>query len=288
MTDILSKDIKIIENALDEYLGNSDCLQGVVIDAMRYSLEAGGKRIRPVLAIEFCKMLGGDTNDVLSAACAVEMIHTFSLIHDDLPCMDDDDFRRGKPSCHKKYGEALAVLAGDALSLLACEIVASDEKLKSNVAVKMIRELTSFSGADGMIGGQVIDVTNEGKQIPKETLMVMHMLKTSALIKLSCRLGCIAANASKEQIEMADDYANLLGLAFQVIDDILDAVGDESVLGKPTGSDVNKTTFVTVYGVEKAKELAFGFTKNALQILDKFENNYFLVEFTKMLLDRNK
>lgn len=274
------------EYSLDSKLG----LAGTVAQAMDYSLEAGGKRIRPVLVQAFCKLCGGDENMAAAPASALEMIHTFSLIHDDLPCMDDDDMRRGKPSCHKQYGEACAVLAGDALSIRAFQIIADDEKLSADIKVKLISKLAFSSGAQGMIGGQIIDIENEERNnVDEANLREMYALKTGMLIKTACVMGCITAGASQEKTKLAAEYAECLGLAFQIIDDILDVTADETKLGKPTGSDVaeNKTTFVTLFGVEEAKRQAKQVTEKALEILDNFENNEFLIGLTKYLLDRD-
>ncbi|MDE6103835.1 MAG: polyprenyl synthetase family protein [Oscillospiraceae bacterium] len=282
--------ISFIESTLKQYsYKNKLGLQSSIADAMDYSLEAGGKRIRPVLVLAFCHMCGGDYKEAAAPAAAIEMIHTFSLIHDDLPCMDDDDFRRGKPSCHKRFGEACAVLAGDALAIRPFQIIAESD-LKDKVKVRLIKELACSSGVEGMIGGQIIDMENEQRsEISEENLRIMYALKTGMLIKTSCVMGCIAADATDEQIKNAEEYANCLGLAFQIIDDILDVTGDEETLGKPIGSDAeeNKTTFVTLYGIDVAKEDAIKLTEKAMEILDKFDNNEFLMELTKYLLNRN-
>lgn len=264
-------------------------LQSSVGDAMDYSLEAGGKRIRPVLVLAFCRMCGGDYRKAAAPAAAIEMIHTFSLIHDDLPCMDNDDFRRGKPSCHKKFGEACAVLAGDALAIRPFQIIA-DSELSDSMKVRLISELACSSGAEGMIGGQIIDMENELRSaVSEENLRLMYSLKTGKLIKSSCVMGCITAEATDEQIKNAEKYAQCLGLAFQIIDDILDVTGDEAALGKPIGSDAqeNKTTFVTLFGIERARKEAARLTEKAMEILKRFDNNQFLIELTKYLLDRN-
>lgn len=262
-----------------------------LIDAMNYSLEAGGKRIRPVLVYAFCEAFGGDYHKAAAPACAIEMIHTFSLIHDDLPAMDNDDFRRGKPSCHKAFGEAMAILAGDALSVLPFEIIADDSELNAEQKVKIISELAKAVGKDGMIGGQVIDMENEERSDVSETeLRNMYRNKTGQLIAVSCIMGGICAGASAEQLEIAAEYAFNLGLAFQIIDDILDVTSSSEVLGKPVGSDEeeNKTTFVTLYGVEKAQEIASQITAEALRQLDRTDNNEFLMKLTEMLLNRKK
>lgn len=289
--DKLYEYAKNTEKWLKEYSLRSELgLADTVAEAMDYSLEAGGKRIRPVLVQAFCRLFGGDEKTAAAPACALEMIHTFSLIHDDLPCMDDDDLRRGKPSCHKKYGEACAVLAGDALSIRAFQIIADDKMLSDDVKIKLISELAFSSGAHGMIGGQIIDIENEERQnVDEANLREMYSLKTGMLIKTACVMGCITANASEEQTEAAKEYAHCLGLAFQIIDDILDVTADETKLGKPTGSDEqeNKTTFVTLFGIENARKEAQLLTEKALEILDGFENSEFLKGLTKYLLDRD-
>ena len=292
----------IVKNTLDQYVEYTEkCLkkyslksklelQSTVADAMDYSLEAGGKRIRPVLVQAFCKLCGGDIQKAGAPAAAIEMIHTFSLIHDDLPCMDDDDYRRGKPSCHKQFGEACAVLAGDALAILPFQIIADDDKLDSETKVKLISELAVSSGAEGMIGGQIIDMENEKREnVDEENLRRMYALKTGKLIKTACLMGCITACASEEQMKSAEEYAGCLGLAFQIIDDILDVTADEKKLGKPTGSDAeeNKTTFVTLFGIDGAKVQAKQLTEKALEILDRFDNNEFLKGLTEYLLVRD-
>ncbi len=288
---ILTNYCNKINKYLNDYMTiDDDLLQGNVIKAMEHSLSAGGKRIRPVLVMEFYKMCDGKGN-VLPIACAVEMIHTFSLIHDDLPCMDNDDFRRGKPSCHKAFGEAIALLAGDALATMPYQVI-TDEAIKGNIsfesATKVVNELATMVGIDGMIGGQVIDLENEGKQMTEETLVGLNSLKTGALISASCVIGCILAGADNKKIDYARQYAASIGQAFQIIDDILDVTSSFEILGKPINSDEsnNKTTYVTLFGLEKSKEIASRLTEHALKMLDNFENTAFLVDLTKMLLNR--
>lgn len=260
-----------------------------LIDAMNYSIDAGGKRIRPVLVYAFCEAMGTDFKKAKAPACAIEMIHTFSLIHDDLPAMDNDDFRRGKPSCHKAFGEAMAILAGDALSVLPFEIIADDTELSAEQKIKIISHLSKAVGKNGMIGGQVIDMENELKtDVDEKNLRNMYHNKTGQLISVSCIMGCICANADDNIISIASEYGFKLGLAFQIIDDILDVTGNADELGKPVGSDAeeNKTTFVTLYGVEKAQEIADKITSEALDCLKNINNNDFLVNLTNMLLKR--
>lgn len=287
----LSEYIAFTEANLKKYNAHTEETkpQKNLIDAMNYSLEAGGKRIRPVLVYAFCEALGGDYRAAAAPASAIEMIHTFSLIHDDLPAMDNDDFRRGKPSCHKAFGEAMAILAGDALSVLPFEIIADDEKLTSAQKVKIISCLAKAVGKAGMIGGQVIDMENEKRNdVDESNLRNMYRNKTGQLIAVSCVMGAICAGADEKQLEAAAGYAFKLGLAFQIIDDILDVTSTAEVLGKPIGSDAeeNKTTYVTLYGVEKAMEIADKITSEAMEYLEVFENNSFLRQLTDMLLKR--
>ena len=291
--ELMSGYISDIENNLRRYTedksGNES--QQKLTEAMRYSLEAGGKRIRPVLVKEFCRLCGGTPEMSAAPAAAIEMIHTFSLIHDDLPAMDDDDFRRGRPSCHKAFSEATAILAGDALAVLPFQIIADDPVLDSGIKVRLISDLASATAGEGMIGGQIIDIENEKRDdVDEENLRYMYSLKTGQLIRTACRMGCIAAGADDEKIRLADSYASKLGLAFQIIDDILDVVSTEEELGKPVGSDAenNKTTFVTVMGIEKAKQEADSLTNEALEILDLFPDSEFLKALTAELLDRRK
>lgn len=262
--------------------------QNEIVEAMWYSLMAGGKRIRPVLTLEFCHACGDDMSNALSAACALEMIHTFSLIHDDLPCMDNDDMRRGKPSCHKAYGEAMALLAGDALLNFAYELIANDESISCETKIKLISDLAKSVGINGMIGGQVIDTTYSG-ELDEKAVLYMYSLKTGALLKTACKMGCIAAQTDDEKIRLAESYAEKLGLAFQIIDDILDISGDEKLLGKPIGSDAEcgKVTYASLNGIEKSRDYAHKLTDEAMEILDEFENNEFLKELTQYLLNRD-
>ena len=291
--ELMNGYISEIENNLRRYTedksGNES--QQKLTEAMRYSLEAGGKRIRPVLVTEFCRLCGGTPEMSAAPAAAIEMIHTFSLIHDDLPAMDDDDFRRGRPSCHKAFSEATAILAGDALAVLPFQIIADDSVLDSSIKVRLISDLASATAGAGMIGGQIIDIENEKRDdVDEENLRYMYSLKTGQLIRTACRMGCIAEGADDEKIRLADSYASKLGLAFQIIDDILDVVSTEEELGKPVGSDAenNKTTFVTVMGIEKAKQEADSLTNEALEILDLFPDSEFLKALTAELLDRRK
>ena len=282
--------LTLIEERLFSYnpINAQNSIQKSVVEAMNYSLSAGGKRIRPVLALEFCRLCGGDIHHALDAACALEMIHTFSLIHDDLPCMDDDDMRRGKPSCHKQFGEAIALLAGDALENLAFQVLAESKENSAEINIRLIGELSGSVGINGMIGGQVIDIENEGRVMTREILDKMYACKTGALIRSACRMGCIAAGADEEILQKSSLYAEKLGLAFQIIDDILDVTGTTEELGKPVGSDrqQGKITFVDLYGLECSKEIAEVLTNEALEILNIFSDNGFIVQLTKSLLVR--
>lgn len=278
-----------VNQALEAAVPSPGGRQSVIYEAMRYSLTAGGKRLRPALVLEFCRMFGGSEEAAMPFAMAVEMIHCYSLIHDDLPCMDDDDMRRGQPSCHKKFGEANALLAGDALLTAAFEQIGNSNLLSSGARAKAAALMAQFAGAAGMVGGQVIDLSYEGKPLTEEILTEMYSLKTGALLQAACSLGTLAGGGDQTALERAGQYAKALGLAFQIVDDILDVTGDEVVLGKPIGSDVEseKTTFVTLFGLEKAREIAAAYTKQALKIASEFPNHEFLLDLTKYLLERD-
>lgn len=278
--------LKIIDGGLAEYVYAERNGQDIVTDAMRYSIQNGGKRIRPMLTLEFCRICGGDPLTALPFACAVEMIHTYSLIHDDLPCMDDDDLRRGKPSCHKKFGESYALLAGDGLLTLAFETLTKAYAVSPQNIVRAVRVLSDFAGVNGMIGGQVIDLLAEEKQADYETLQRIDRLKTGALIKSAVLLGCIAADVQEVAVlSAAETYAENIGFAFQVVDDILDVTSDTDTLGKPVGSDAKnaKSTFVSLLGLEACKSLANRLTENAVQALDAFPRD---TEFLKELANQ--
>lgn len=289
--EILADYAEMTEEALAAYLPEVNCLQKSTIDAARYSLSAGGKRIRPALVMEFCRVCGGEPESALSIACAIEMMHTFSLIHDDLPCMDNDDMRRGKPSCHKAYGEATAVLAGDALAIMPFQIIAEagiKKVISMDAALKIIRLLGELAGFSGMIGGQTVDLENEHKQLPEGIILEMYRMKTGALLEFCCKAGCIAAGAGADKQLSAGSYGQRLGLAFQIVDDILDVTSDEKTLGKPVGSDAadGKFTYVSAVGMEKAREHAKILTRQAEEFLADFPDRGFLSGLTKMLLYR--
>ena len=269
--------LELIENKLKKYFPQGkekdSLIEKVLVDSMEYSLEAGGKRIRPTLTLMFSEVCGGTIEQALPFACGIEMIHTYSLIHDDFPCMDDDDLRRGKPSNHKVYGEDIALLAGDALLTNAFATVLSEEAVSlvgGEKSAKCGRILATLSGMTGMVGGQVIDLQSEGKKVPIDTIRQMHLKKTSALIKCACMMGAVVGSNNEEHIKIAEIYGENLGLAFQIMDDILDVVSDEKSLGKPIGSDAEneKSTFVTLLGLDKCYELVNEYTEKAIKSLD--------------------
>lgn len=282
----------LIENALQSYLDKNPELYSVLWDSMRYSVGAGGKRVRPQLTLEFCTLCGGDVQSALPFACAVELIHTYSLIHDDLPCMDDDDMRRGKPSNHIEFGEDTALLAGDALQSLAFEIMLSPDTLSicpAHRASAAACTLAKLCGADGMVGGQVIDLQYEDKQASEQIITQMHLLKTGALIKAACLMGCIVAGAAQEQLNAAAKYAECIGLAFQLVDDVLDVTSTSAELGKPVNSDVdnNKSTLVSLFGVDECMRRAQVLTQQAIDALCVFEGDTsFLRDFALRLISR--
>lgn len=266
-----ANDIKAINNFLEnKAFENTE--NSVVLDAMNYSLKNGGKRIRPLLTLYFSELFGGDREAAIKLGCALEMIHTYSLIHDDLPCMDNDDMRRGKPSCHIAFGEANALLAGDALLTEAFFLAAQSGIVpeNANLAVKFLSE---FAGVRGMVMGQVLDLQFENSEPNLDEIKKMYSLKTCALLKCACVLGYLTGDkVNFEQIDKICKYAENLGLAFQIKDDILDIISDSQTLGKPVGSDEknNKPTFVRLYGLEKSKELVNSLTENAISILNSF------------------
>lgn len=269
---------KKTEKALFELLPETEKLEEILFDSMRYSLGAGGKRVRPALVFSFNKLCGGNEEVATLFACAVEMIHTYSLIHDDLPCMDDDDMRRGKPSNHIMFGEDIALLAGDALLTKAFEIISSEKAVElagAKACCKAVNVLASYTGADGMVGGQVIDLINENKNAPVEILREMDYKKTACLIKSACELGCICANADDELVKLASEYGECIGLAFQIQDDILDVTSTEVELGKPIGSDStnSKSTYVSLLGIDECKKIVKELTEKAINSLKKFEGD---------------
>lgn len=261
------------EESLNSAFSGEKVEYEVLKEACKYSLLLGGKRLRPFLIREFYKLCGGENSHSIYFEMAMECIHTYSLIHDDLPCMDNDDTRRGKPSCHVKFGEANALLAGDALLTTAFGLAAkTGEKLEPEKTLKAIGLLSYYAGTDGMIGGQVVDLAYESRKADEDILKLICSLKTGALIKASCIIGCVLAGADEVKISAAQKYAENIGLAFQIVDDILDEIGDEKKLGKPIKSDKNneKSTFVSLFGIEKCKLLVDELTKSAKDSLDVF------------------
>ena len=283
--------IKLIEAALLKELGAETALVPRLAESMEYSLMAGGKRLRPILVMAAADAVGARGTDFVQAACGIEMIHTYSLIHDDLPAMDNDDYRRGKLTNHKVFGEALAILAGDALLTQAFEVILRQQGVPAQVLLEVLREMSIAAGPNGMVGGQVIDMLSEGKRISMEELRKMHMGKTGALFRAAIRSGAILGGASEAQLAALTTYADCFGLAFQITDDILDVVGDEAVIGKPVGSDERneKSTYDTLTSLEEAKKLAADTVQQALDALEVFgDEAKFLRDLVKMLLERNK
>jgi len=282
--------IEIVENRLNKLLEVKH--PNVIYESMRYSVFAGGKRLRPVLLLASCEMFGGSLEDAVDFACAIEMIHTYSLIHDDLPAMDNDDFRRGKPTCHKKFGENLAILAGDALLNKAYEVMAHSVVLrKDEKFARAMEYIAEYSGSCGMVGGQVIDVLSEGKKINSDTLLYIHKNKTAALITAPLKAGGIIGGCLDKEINLLEKVGYNVGVAFQIKDDILDITSTTDVLGKPVFSDEKneKTTYVTMYGIEQAKQDLENFTNEALDIIKGFgEKREFLYKYIKSLITRIK
>ena len=259
--------------------------QKELFEAMEYSLLAPGKRLRPVFAFEFCRMCGGDWKKAAPFAAAVEMIHNYSLIHDDLPCMDNDDFRRGRPTNHKVYGETLAVLAGDALLTDAFAVAASADIDGKDIAFA-IQVLSENAGSLGMVGGQVLDTKSEERTLTEQEVLDIQSRKTGALINAACVLGTVAGGGSQKQLKAAAGFAAALGMAFQIRDDMLDVIGTQEEMGKGVGTDGNKNTFVRLYGLEKCAELVDSYTKTALGCLSEFEDTDYMRQLALSLINR--
>lgn len=287
--------IKLKGSSIDSFLNDNmpgeNVQPDIIHQSMRYSVFAGGKRIRPVLCIAAFECVSDlSCEKVYHIASALELIHTYSLIHDDLPCMDNDDFRRGKPTNHKVYGDNIAVLAGDALLTYAFDLIAKSKDIASEKLLQIIKLFTSKTGSQGLIGGQVVDIISEGKEISPQTLEYIHKNKTSALIEVSVQSGAIAAGANEEQLQALCDYSKYAGLAFQVADDILDVVGDADKMGKTLGKDqaVAKATYPALYGVDKSKEILNELVENACKSLEIFgEKALPLVEIAKFIASRD-
>ena len=276
-----------VEGYLKEhYDALNDHPQKLLFDAMRYSLMAGGKRLRPILAFEFCRVCGRDWKTAAPFAAAIEMIHTYSLIHDDLPCMDNDDYRRGRLTNHKVYGEGMAVLAGDALLTDAFGIAASAQLPNPGDMATAIGVLSECAGSLGMVGGQVLDIMSEERELNEQEVLDIQNRKTGCLISAACALGVIAGGGSEKQYDAACQFAAGLGLAFQIRDDMLDVIGTQEELGKATGVDTQKNTFVKLYGLERCEELVATYTNYAIDALNSFSDTAFLKELAKSLTER--
>lgn len=264
----------LIDRALEELLPPEDRFPQEIFRAMRYSVLNGGKRLRPILVLASCEAVGGNSEVAVPTACAIECIHSYSLVHDDLPAMDNDDFRRGKPTTHRAFGEAIAILAGDALLTLAFEIIADRTKgVPAEVILDVTKLVASAAGIGGMISGQVVDILSEGRQISSETLDFMHRNKTGALIRASVVSGGLLGGGTSAQVDALGVYGDNIGLAFQITDDILDIEGKLEKIGKPVGSDVErgKSTYPSLYGLDKSRELACQAVAEAIRALDVFD-----------------
>ncbi|MBI6873038.1 polyprenyl synthetase family protein [Clostridium aciditolerans] len=282
---------KEIENWISEHFKDKGSYNKRVYEAITYSLDAGGKRIRPLLFLLTYMLKNNNYKSVLPVAAAIELIHTYSLIHDDLPCMDNDDLRRGKPTNHKVFGEAIAVLAGDGLLNEAMNIMFRYCIDNDKNAIRACSLISESAGIEGMVGGQTVDILSENTKIPIDQLYYMHSKKTGALIKAAIVAGAILGGSTEEDVKKLDYYGQKLGLAFQIKDDILDIVGDTEVLGKKAKSDLdnNKTTFITTYGLNKCMEMCNSLTSECVEVLDKVEGDTSrLKEITLFLLNREK
>ena len=281
----------LVEKALVQELKSEPPIDKTLADAMEYSLMAGGKRLRPILLMAAADAVGVDGAQFVTTGCAIEMIHTYSLIHDDLPAMDNDDYRRGKLTNHKVYGAGMATLAGDALLTLAFEVMLRQQGVTEATRLAVVREMSRAAGQNGMVGGQALDLEYEGKEIPMERLREMHMGKTGALFRAAVRSGAILAGATDNQLAALTKYADAFGLTFQITDDILDVVGDEATIGKPVGSDErnHKSTYVTLLSLEKAQALAKATVEDAIAALTSFGSEAdFLRDLVQMLIERKK
>jgi geranylgeranyl diphosphate synthase type II len=283
----------LVDNALEDCIPEPAGLAGEVIESMRYSLFAGGKRLRPILCIAGAEAVGGSAHDVLDIACAMELIHSYSLIHDDLPAMDDDDFRRGKPTNHKVFGEAVAVLAGDGLLTLAFNLMARfglEKGVEKDALLRVIDLIASAAGCKGMVGGQLVDIRCEGKDPDPAVVEYIHRHKTGALIAASVTSGTILAGGTQEEIRSVNRYGQEIGLAFQIADDILNVEGDEDILGKGTGRDRErgKMTYPLVHGVSEAKQIQKQLIGQAIGFLDAFDDRAEpLREIARYIITRN-
>lgn len=290
MKSELERKCALIEGALGTYFTQQTDYR-VLLDAMTYSLMAGGKRLRPVLLLSFCEAVGGNMERAIPAACAVEMVHTYSLIHDDLPCMDDDDYRRGRLTCHKVYGEDLATLAGDALLTAAFETLSGMEEAPDRL-LRCVSILSRRAGEHGMVAGQILDLAGEKTTLTEQQLRQVHLHKTGDLIRAACQMGVVLGGGTEAQVKQAGEFATALGMAFQIRDDMLDEIGSQEELGKPVGSDESngKSTFVTLFGLEMCQALVEQETAKALDALEQggFADTAFLKELALSLTKRTK
>ena len=290
----MKDDIRAIEAAIESYIPSENYKEQVLIDAVRYSLNLPGKRVRPCLTLAFSRLCSGKDEAAMPFACAVEMVHTYSLIHDDMPCMDDDDFRRGKPANHKVFGEDIALLAGDALQSMAYNAMLCEDTLAlvgGDRAARAACVLAKKSGLLGMVGGQTIDLSIEHQSVGIDTVREMEEKKTANLIEAACMMGCIAAGGTYEQVSAAERYAHSIGLAFQIVDDILDVTSTAEELGKPIGSDADneKNTFMSLLGLDRCREMVDELTKEAIDSLNAFDGNTsMLADFAVKLANRKK
>ncbi len=293
LKDYLQNRSALVDQGLERWLPGEDVLPRSLHQAMRYSVFAGGKRLRPILMIAACEAVGGHARQVLHAACAMEMIHTYSLVHDDLPAMDDDDFRRGRPTNHKVHGEATAILAGDALLTEAFRLLADTEanlSIPPARALKVIELVARYAGSQGMVGGQVVDMESEGKEIDFPTLEYIHTHKTGGLILASVQVGALLAGANDAEIKAIKRFGGAAGLAFQIADDILDVVGDQAQLGKDVGSDQarGKATYPAVLGLDEARQRADELCEIAVAALAPLgEPAEILQELARYIVNRN-
>ncbi len=281
----------LVEEGLLCELREDEAFDARLAESMKYSLMAGGKRLRPILLMAAADAAGGRGEDYLTSACALEMIHTYSLIHDDLPAMDNDDYRRGRLTNHKVYGAGIATLAGDALLTLAFEVLTRQQGVSPETILRVVKEVSTAAGPDGMVGGQALDLASEGKRIDQDTLRRMHMAKTGALFRAAVRSGAILAGADEAKLAALTDYAEAFGLAFQITDDILDVTGDEAAIGKPVGSDErnHKSTYVTLTSLDEAKRLAREAADRAHRALTPLgEKAAFLDELAEYLVTRDR
>ena len=287
---ILKEDAALVESYLDTLYRDGGRCDSVLDEACRYSLMAGGKRVRPALTLEFCRLFGGNPADALPFGAAVEMIHTFSLIHDDLPCMDDDDLRRGRPTNHKVFGEAYALLAGDGMALDAFGVAASNTRVTAEARAEAVALLSRAAGCGGMVRGQIMDMFGEQNTLSYEELLTLHANKTGALIRVAAQMGCLAAGCAVGSPEMAvaEGYAERIGLAFQVIDDILDATSTPEVLGKSVGGDAdhNKNTFLSFSSIPEAEAYAERLTEEAVELIASYAGGERLIALARYLAVR--